>query len=137
MHGTGQNCKKHKKMGIETEHSTPRWSEAATLSLSRSSTTRSRTTKSRDERPNTHLSKQVRQRANHWIMRRDKDLTSSAKKPVVLRSGKEKPVETTESHHTVDPATGWRWYCSPAFSSSSTTWWRHTDWWSSSSWSEH
>ena len=112
---TRMRLQEGKKMGIETEYSRPRWSQAATLSLSRSSTTSSRTTKSRDENPNTHSRKQARQRANHWIMRRDEDLTSSAKKPVVLRSGKEKPVETTGSHHTVDPATGWRWYCSPAF----------------------
>ena len=40
---------------------------------------------------------QQRQRAHHSFMRRDEDLTLSTKKSVVLRSGKEKPEETTES----------------------------------------
>ena len=50
-----------------------------------------------DENVKIPPSEQQRQRAHHSFMRGDEDLTLSKKKSVELRSGKEKPEETTAS----------------------------------------
>ena len=141
-------------VGIQNEYSRPRGTQTTTTRLLRCLTTIWRNANSRGRWKREYFS----QRAHHSFMRRDEDLTLRKKKSVELRSGKEKPEETTESRSLGlrsstgkpvagdsnesdfigEPVTGWRSYTSPTNSSSSASWWQSTDWQSSwRSWTEY